>query len=441
MLDLALIAIAEFLGITPARLYDRWKRFNESEDESRKQDQRRARSAARSRIAAERLDTALLESYYPESDLNAAGFQRYSFRIGSQSVTANLITRSEWTGTSIPLLKRPVVDTLRKECPLLPEISDEEKERILFEIVREGRRADNNPLFELVDFDLQVNHFRTTFCICNYFTYLTTLGVLEDELAQALINSDFEVGKVIGSKVSALPNRGRFLPNAETFRECGLWRCVGGVCVLFAIRRPLPDNDYVFIARRRSSKVATGRERISLVPEGIHQPMVEANAKHELRLENTVFREIYEELFKGEEVERSHSHIDPEFFFDKCPALKWFKSERNRDKFHMEVVNFGFELARGNYVFGILLTVDDPEYYVKYKGEIEPNWEFSDPHLLSHSTRSATELAELLREPSWVDHARVTLIEGLKRLKEIDPLRVSLPDLTVPTPPSGEHQL
>jgi hypothetical protein len=165
-----------------------------------------------------------------------------------------------------------------------------------------------------------------------------------------------------------------------------------------------------------------------LVPSGMHQPTNKANAAFETSIAATVYRETYEELFRGKEVTGKDEHLAPLWYMHKAP-LKWITEHRNR--VITEIVSFGLNLIDGAYEFGVLLVINDKEYWETFQEEMSLDEEFDDSETPNFSTLDASRLASLLTDTNCADTSLIALVQGLRRLKEIAPGRVSLPSLKI----------
>jgi hypothetical protein len=158
----------------------------------------------------------------------------------------------------------------------------------------------------------------------------------------------------------------------------------------------------------------------------MHQPVTLANALEETSVAATVYRETWEELFGGKEVEGEDEHFKPLWFMSK-PQLDWFRE--NRGGFTLEVVSFGLNLMDGTFEFGVLLAVTDPSYWEQFADGIVPNKEFKDSETAPFHTTDKARLASILTEPRFADTSRIALIEGLRRLHQLEPRSVALPNI------------
>ena len=267
-----------------------------------------------------------------------------------------------------------------------------------------------------------------SFSLAEYKNYKVTLGLLEEELVQALVDADLDPKLAFEKRESLLMGRNKFLRDCKTIAEYSNRLCVGGTNVLLAFRRS-EENDFVFFLKRRSRKVSTGRGVFSLIPSGMHQPDLVANARKEAPIAATVYRETLEELFGGKEVETSNGHqADRRYRF--AEQLHWFETA-NPKQFILELVSFGLNLFDGTFEFGVLLVVKDERYWRRYEGDIQVNDEVDDNKTPPFSTKDTKGLAEIIEDPRCADTSLIALVEGLRRLKQIEPTRVSLPEIEV----------
>jgi hypothetical protein len=161
----------------------------------------------------------------------------------------------------------------------------------------------------------------------------------------------------------------------------------------------------------------------------MHQPDLVANARKEAPIAATVYRETLEELFGGKEVETSNGHqADRRYRF--AEQLHWFETA-NPKQFILELVSFGLNLFDGTFEFGVLLVVKDERYWRRYEGDIQVNDEVDDNKTPPFSTKDTKGLAEIIEDPRCADTSLIALVEGLRRLKQIEPTRVSLPEIEV----------
>ena len=97
------------------------------------------------------------------------------------------------------------------------------------------------------------------------------------------------------------------------------------------------------------------------------------------------------------------------------------------DRMRIEATGFGLNLVNGNYEFANLILVEDERFWDRFGGYVEANWEAGS--LRRYSTQDHELIADLIRDPAWTNEGLFTLLQGLRRLTQIDPERVNLPSI------------
>jgi hypothetical protein len=101
----------------------------------------------------------------------------------------------------------------------------------------------------------------------------------------------------------------------------------------------------------------------------------------------------------------------------------------------MECTGFGFNLVSGNYEFSALIVIEDEEWWSRFSGAIEANWESGG--LRRYSTLDHAGLVSLINDPAWSNEGVFALLQGLRRLRAIGGTRVDLPEITWETAANG----
>jgi hypothetical protein len=91
----------------------------------------------------------------------------------------------------------------------------------------------------------------------------------------------------------------------------------------------------------------------------------------------------------------------------------------------MECTGFGLNLVSGNFEFASLVVIEDEEFWSRYGGLIEANWESSS--LRQYSSLDRNLLAELIHDVAWSNEGLFALLQGLRRLNRSGGHRVDLP--------------
>ena len=87
----------------------------------------------------------------------------------------------------------------------------------------------------------------------------------------------------------------------------------------------------------------------------------------------------------------------------------------------------GPHLVSGNFEFASLIVIDDEEWWDRFGGQIEANWE-SDG-LRRYSSLDRDLLTELIHDPSWSNEGLFALLQGFRRLALTGEDRVDLPTI------------
>jgi hypothetical protein len=81
----------------------------------------------------------------------------------------------------------------------------------------------------------------------------------------------------------------------------------------------------------------------------------------------------------------------------------------------------------GNFEFPGLILIEDDEFWSRYGGQIEANWEASS--LRQYSSLDHELMTELIGDEAWSNEGLFALLQGLRRLSEIGGSRVDLPSI------------
>ena len=367
------------------------------------------------------LPVRLLELYYPDADLRAQNLFRYSYTVNGHMVTTNMATSAPWLELALPVTeldfnKFPIVQA----DPLWPRVPPEVIARLRKELDERGIQFRNRPIYCLRSFTPHSPETIAAFSTATYVDYKLELGRLEEETAKALAETSPELA--LANRASKLPLREKHLRDSKLMAEYGSRLCAGGTNILLAFRTPGRD-DFMFFVKRRSKGVSTGRRIFSLIPSGMHQPTVPANALEESSVAATVYREMDEELFGGKEPEETAKHLAPRLCMTK-PHLAWFSD--NPGAFTLEIVSFGLNLMDGTFEFGVLLAINDESYWQRFRAEILANDEFDDTVTAPFYTLDTDRLASIMADPQCADTSRIALVEGVRRLQQLAPGRVGL---------------
>jgi hypothetical protein len=208
--------------------------------------------------------------------------------------------------------------------------------------------------------------------------------------------------------------------------------------------RPKPHNDFVVLAQRRGAAVSDSQGLLSVIPRAFHQPSVLPHSRalaSEVPPSATLYRELFEEVLGGREVEVDDRDLQPMWFVDESKPLRWLRERP--DSYQALCVGLGINLFSGNYEIGTLLVIHDPKFWRAFEQCLRPNWEVAN--LIRCSTRPGPSasprrgLSGLIQGAEvWTSEGLMVLLEGLAYLNQHWPERVSLPAIracrVAPTP-------
>jgi len=258
--------------------------------------------------------------------------------------------------------------------------------------------------------------------MASFVEYALTLDLLGNEIVDAI---GAGTGVVSGRD---LPLRGRYLPDMASVVDVSGRLCAGGALALFAIARPATVHraqDYLILVQERSGHVVNSARRLS-VTQGFHQPMIDYRV--ETRIANTLMRELEEEMFGREDLDNTmsgHRKADPMHPTQLTEPMRWLTMDA--DRLRVEATGFGINLVTGNYEFANLVAVEDERFWDQFSGHVEANWEARS--VRRYSTQDDELITELISDPTWTNEGLFTLLQGLRRLAQIDPHRVTLPTI------------
>jgi hypothetical protein len=312
----------------------------------------------------------------------------------------------------------------RRLAPALDPTAAAAAAQRLAETLAAGTRFTESTLYRLNDIDIAAGKIGGTLSLSRFTSYALTLDLLEGELNDALTAG---VSPARGS----LPLRDRYLPDVASVLDVSGRLCAGGALALCAFARPATHYrgpaDYVLLVQERSGNVINAARRLAVIPKGFHQPMTDyrSNAK----IAATLLREMEEELFGRDEIDNTlnqQSAADPMHPSRLSEPMRWLLME-NPSALRVECTGFGLNLVSGNYEFASLVVVESDDFWSRYGGQIEANWETSA--LRQYSSLDTDSLAELVTEDTWSNEGLFALTQGLRRLEQIGGDRVRVPGI------------
>jgi hypothetical protein len=404
-----------------SRQHPGWARRAVSQQVSRTDlDDLGARASQRSRVRQRDLSDAL-RTYYDA----ASGYGHYASSFGSESVETSVLTRPEWLDLDCLLLTAH--DRLRVSGaksdgdPSLDDTTAAAAVRRLAEAIRANTRFVNSPIYQLTSTAISKDGIGGTVRVTDFVHYALTMDLLEGELTDALATGRTPVP-------GNLPLRDHYLPDIASVIGIDQRLCAGGALALLAIARPTDPfrgrSDYLILVQERSGHVLNAARRLAVIPKGFHQPLTDVRA--DAQIGATLLREMEEELFGRGDLDNTLTelrHADPMHPSRLSEPLRYLLEQPRR--LRMECTAFGINLVSGNYEFAGLIVIDDEDFWARYGGLVEANWESSA--LRRYSSTDDELLADLIADEAWSNEGLFAMTQGLHRLAEIGGPRVCLP--------------
>lgn len=367
--------------------------------------------------------TGALRAYYGPAD---AGHGTYAARYDDQRAVTSILTRPEWLDLACPLRSSSDALTLAQETGEASVSMDartiEAAVQRLAETLELGTRMVNMPLYRLDSVRVEDSRVAGTVGIAPFVQYALTMDLLEGELLDT-IAADREPAR------GQLPLRDRLLPNIDAVLGLSDRLCAGGVLALCAIARPAGlhgEADYLLLIQQRSGNVLNANRQLAVIPKGFHQPA--ADLRGDTPLGGTLLREMEEELFGRDDVDNTlgeQRSADPMHPSRLSEPMRWLLDRPLGERLRLECTGFGLNLVSGNYEFPSLIVIDDEEFWARFGGQIEANWEASN--LRRYSTRDTDLLTGLLADVAWSNEGLFAILQGFRRLAELGGDRVRLP--------------
>ena len=392
-------------------------------------DEQRSRALARARANVPRSEiAATLGRFY---DVAGSDMITFSANVGGEGrADTSIVTRPEWL--DLRLVLGVGDDQLRlrsaspaSERPVDGLVADAAVERIAH-MVAMGTRFANRPLYQLCQLEVGDRRLSGEVALTDFTTYALTMDLLEHETLDAIVNA---------GNSTTLPLRSRLLPSLDVVKDIGSRLCVGGPLALFAAARPGSrirggEPDYMLLVQQRSDHVINAARRLAVIPKSFHEPLIDFS--DDAQLSATLERELEAELFGREDVDATigmHRHAEPFHLTRLSEPMRWLIDHTDPGQWRMECTGFGFNLVSGNFEFASLIVIDDEEWWSRYGGHVEANWETQG--LRRYSSRDRASLANLVHDEAWSNEGLFAFVQGLNRLGETGGDRVKLPAIRV----------
>lgn len=371
----------------------------------------RPKSGRERRIGRRAEEAEVLRQFYgaPEGE-----HFYFDAEVGGELVTTSVVTRPDWTDLRCALDAQRDVLVLdaRVAAAQRAGTTDAALTRLAEAAASDVRIADR-PLYRLLDVDVCADHVSGAVGTTSFVEYALGPDLLERELA-----------------AGETQLRSELLPDLAGVLDVRSRLCAGGALALTAIARPADpargEADYLLLVQERSGHVVNGSGRLAVIPKGFHGPL--ADQRGDARIGATLRRELEEELFGRDDVDTTtdvQRAADPMHPTRLSEPMRWLTAEPGRMR--MECTGFGFNLVSGNYEFAALVVIEDEEFWPRFGGVVEANWEVSG--LRQYSSLDGELVSELIADEKWTNEGLFAFLLGLRRLSEIGGGRVSLPPI------------
>jgi hypothetical protein len=382
--------------------------------------------ARRARVSRSHIARALSDYYQDQ----VSGYGPYSVRCDGRRISTSIVTRPDWQDLACSLTpdhdRFALVRVESAEHLARDGVGARHAVHRLAEAAALNVRMTNSPIYRLLGIDVKRGAISGTVGLAPFVEYALTMDLLEGELIDAVTATG-------EARRGALPLRDRYLPDLASVLGISGRLCAGGAVALCAIARPADTYrgpDYALLVQERSGNVLNATGRLSVIPKAFHEPLTDHRA--DTPIHSTLLREMEEELFGRSEVDstRGGQRIAAPMHPSRLSEPMRWLLERP-DRLRMECTGFGLNLVSGNFEFACLVVIEDEEFWPRYGGHVEANWESAGLRLYSSLDRELT--AELTSNESWSNEGLFALLQGFRRLAEIGGRRVDLPEITAMT--------
>ncbi len=278
-----------------------------------------------------------------------------------------------------------------------------------------GLKMWDSPIFSLHHVQILNSKVELEFRKTGFFAYRATYGNVFDELALNIIDKGLNptLHALESQSTKLFPLRTKYMSDLNQVLAMSKRICAGGPIVLIAARTD--EHDLAFIIQRRSATVSDEPLALTPVPRAFHSPEVDPAVEYDLTF--SIYREIWEELFGGED--RVGGQISPYYFFEKSRAVKELYEGRGITN-NLIPLGLMWDLYRGNFVASYCLYITDPSWWAKYSRDMEVNWEFDSIKKKSAVMAKQGGLIDLIHARDWAVDSYFAFLESLRWLGSKD---------------------
>lgn len=356
----------------------------------------------------------LLYKYYMDSSCSLSLYKTF----GPSDIKCGFAHKSNWIGMDVDLtFYNPIEYKGPSAPPLFAGLSWEELYLRLKAYKELGIKVWDAPIYTLNAIETEHGDIKASLGLSSYFKYRFHLGRMQDEIVEAFYHNSVNVDKVLAS--DALLIRSSNYRKLDDFCEFNQRLTPVGISVLVAMKRDKPWDDYALLLQKRSNLVSEVPNTFAVVPTANHQPMTDP--AFEANLTSTIWREIYEELFGGEEAIGATQHLVPEWYKRESEIMAEITTPGVSDVY---LTSCGFCLLRGCFDFCVLVVIRSSGIWQKFWHKLRGNWELNNSITPILSSKDKDKINALISMKEWSASSRVSFEQGILRLHKIDPNRV-----------------
>lgn len=337
----------------------------------------------------------LLEYYLRNDRLD----DLYLLMEGNRRRIVPFLTKPSWTNHDFDenLLVQQVSPHRRSEASVDEEVmrrrraylavDDENGEpwNDLLAVVQEVRETDDGPRIKLA--------------MAEYFQFLTACGALEDETYAAVRNPR-----------SPTPIRDAVLGSVDDAAHAR--RGAHGFGMQCAFVFPEEGRLRVLI-QRRSHSVSIYGGALAVVPVFGCQSM-DLSDRTPVSIFHNFLREVYEELYGGEEVEKRGNRVDATWFYRE-PPIAGLIAAMDAGEMEFRILGFGFDALNGEVDICGLAYIKDPQFARRELPLLKANWEIQE---ISCWDLWGEELTDAMFAGEFSPGSVYTLAEARRHLAE-----------------------
>ncbi len=285
----------------------------------------------------------LLREFYNSED-NDSRFRQYTILVSNLRYPSTIFSTSNRVGLSIPLSNLDTKYLSESSEPQynkrLTKVLEEQTVRVANKLKLLGVRIWDQAIYRLLSDPFSGEKPKFSFSVSKFLNYRYSAGLLEDELIDCLIKYENDIPAILQERSTTLPLRNELLPTKTSFTHLSERLSTGGVACIVAMARGAPDHDYIIPLQFRSHAVAEGREIYTGSIQAWHQPNV-GDYHNEASLYWTVLRELFEEIYGGDEVIDETAHLRYDWYLKKSPGVEYVLSIVCPQGFRRSIVAWG----------------------------------------------------------------------------------------------------